>query len=90
MPKRSLGALERFFDNYQKVIAAEGFWKQRKRAGLQGLRAQVSVAILLGSDEHDGNIVAGRRQMSLQLEAGHPGKPHIEDQARDFIAMIGF
>ena len=90
MPRRCSGTLERFFDNYQKLIVAEGFGKQRKRAGLQGLRAQVSVAILLGSDERNRDIVAGRRQVSFQLEAGHPGKLHIENQARDLIAMTGF
>lgn len=90
MPRRCSGALERFFDNCQKLIVAEGLGKQRKRACLHGLRAQVSVAILLGSDERNRDIVAGRRQVSLQLEAGHPGKLHIENQARDLIAMTGF
>lgn len=90
MPRRCSRTLERFFDNCQKLIVAEGLGKQRKRACLQGLRAQVSVAILLGSDERNGDIVAGRRQVSLQLEAGHTGKLHIENQARDLIAMTRF
>ena len=90
MPRRCSGDLERFFDNCQKVFVAEGLGKQRKRACLQGLRAQVSVAILLGSDERNRDIVAGRRQLSLQLEARHAGKLHIENQARDLIAMTGF
>lgn len=90
MPRRCSGTLERFFDNCQKLIVAEGLWKQRKRACLQGLRAQVSVAILLGSDERNRDMVAGRRQVSLQLEACHPGKLHIENQARDLITMTGF
>ena len=90
MPKRRSGTLERFFDDCQKLIVAEGLGKQRKRACLKGLRAQVSVAILLGSDERNRDIVAGRRQVSLQLEAGYPGKLHIENQARDLIPMTGF
>ena len=90
MPRRCSGTVERLFDDCQKLFVAEGLGKQRKRACLQGLRAQVSVAILLGSDERNRDIVAGRRQVSLQLEAGHAGKLHIENQARDLIAMTGF
>ena len=90
MPRRCSGALERLFDDCQKLIVAEGLGKQRKRACPQGLRAQVSVAILLGSDERNRDIEAARRQVSLQLEAGHAGKLHIENQARDLIAMTGF
>ena len=90
MPRRCSGAFERFLDNRQKLLVAEGLGKQRKRACLQGLRAQVSVAIFLGGDERNRDIVAGRRQVSLQLEAGHAGKLHIENQARDLIAMTRF
>lgn len=90
MPRRCSGTVECFFDNCQKLIVAEGLGKQRKRACLQGLRAQMSVAILLGSNERNRDIVAARRQVSLQLEAGHPGKLHIENQARDLIAMTEF
>ena len=90
MPGRRSGAFERFLDNRQKLLVAEGLGEQRKRACLQGLRAQVSVAILLGGDERNRDIVAGRRQVSLQLEAVHAGKLHIENQARDLIAMPRF
>jgi len=90
MPGRCSGAFERFFDNRQKLLVAEGLGKQRKRARLQGLRAQVSVAVFLGGDERDRDIVAARRQVSLQLEARHAGKLHIKNQARDLIAMVRF
>ncbi|MEA3142503.1 MAG: hypothetical protein QOK23_4672 [Gammaproteobacteria bacterium] len=90
MPRRCSGTVERFFDDCQKLFVAEGFGKQRKRACPQGLRMQVSVAILLGRDERNRDIVAGRRQVSLQLEAAHAGQLHIENQARDLIAMTGF
>ena len=90
MPRRCSGTGKRLFDDCQKLLVAEGLGKQRKRACLQGLRAHVSVAILLGRDERNRDIVAGRRQVSLQLEAGHAGKLHIENQARDLIAMTGF
>ena len=89
MPRRCSRAVERLFDDCQELIVAEGLRKQRKRTCLQGLRAQVAVAIFLGSDERNRNIVAGSRQVSLQLEAGHAGKLHIENQARDLIAMTG-
>ena len=79
MTKRCSGTVDRLFDDCQKLIVAEGLGKQRKRACLQGLRAQLSVAILLGRDERNRDIVAGRRQVSLQLEAGHAGKLHIEN-----------
>ena len=90
MPMRCSGAVERLFDDCQKLFVAEGLGKQRKRACLQGLRAQVPVAIFLGGDERNRDIAARRRQVSLQLEAGHAGKLHIENEARDLIAMVRF
>jgi len=88
--ERSLGgrchhALERV----QEILFVEWFAQKGERTGLQGLRLQTPVRVVLRGDEYDGNARALRNQKLLQLQSAHPRKAHIQDQARGSLHAIG-
>jgi len=76
-------------ERVQEIVFVEWFTQKGDRTRLQGLRLQTPVCVVLPGDEHDGNARALRNHKLLQVQPAHPGKVHIQDQARGSLYAIG-
>jgi len=78
---RTTQRLESGLERVQQCLVAERFAQECSGARAKRLLARRLIA--MGSDENDRDAGAGAGQPPLQLEAGHSGHAHVDDQTSD-------
>jgi hypothetical protein len=73
-----VGGFERGLETGEQVSLVEWLGQETDRAGCHRLLAPVG----MGRDQDDGDMLSGRGEMALKLDAAHAGHLHVEHQAR--------